>query len=29
MKLFPRVQSMKVHDLVKYVWSFFTKQKWE
>jgi hypothetical protein len=29
LELFLRVQSMKVHDLANYVWSLFTKEKWD
>jgi hypothetical protein len=28
LKLFPRVESMKVHDLARYVWSLFNEWKW-
>jgi hypothetical protein len=27
LELFPRMQSMKVHDLAKYEWLLFTKWK--
>jgi hypothetical protein len=28
LELYPRVQSMKAHDLAKYVWSLFIEKKW-
>jgi hypothetical protein len=29
LKLFSKVQSMKVHDLPNYVWPLFTVWKWD
>jgi hypothetical protein len=28
LELFPRMKSMKVHDLAKYEWSIFIKRNW-